>query len=253
MAQTTRKIRFVTGLESKYTANKAKYANDVYICEDKPVIYVRGVSIIGTDTVYTHPSYTARTGQPTANQTPSFGSTFNISQVVSDSKGHITAANTRTVKIPNTVATETASGLMSADDKTKLNLTTTRSCYLHVSTLSGLQSGSTFNGYGFYTSASNMVHALIDAMKLGQKITFVNVTKTQLDDYLDRPNQQDGAGFYLMDAAFCMYESQTATTGRIFMQRTAYNNPRSHIKIEFSKSSSSVTFTNIKVTITTES
>ena len=31
-----------------------------------------------TDTVYTHPSYTAKTGVPTANQTPSFGGTFTV-------------------------------------------------------------------------------------------------------------------------------------------------------------------------------
>lgn len=31
-----------------------------------------------TDTVYTHPSYTAKTGVPTANQTPSFGGKFTV-------------------------------------------------------------------------------------------------------------------------------------------------------------------------------
>ncbi len=125
-------------------------------------------------------------------------------------------------------------------------------CHLHTDTLASIQRG-TFNGYGFYSTASDMLHALITAMKQGRKITFVSVTKTQLDDYLLRPNQQDGAGFWMSDAAFCMYESQTGTTGRIFLQRTSYNNPRSLIKIEFSKSASSATFTNITVTITTES
>ena len=54
-----------------------------------------------TDTVYTHPSYTARTGVPTANATLSFGGTFNVSQPVSDATGHITAVNSRTYTMPS--------------------------------------------------------------------------------------------------------------------------------------------------------
>ena len=79
------------------------------------------ISSTDNDTVYIHPSYTARTGVPTANQTPAFGGSFNISQPVSDSKGHITAINTRTVTIPNSVASTSANGLMSSNDKTKLD------------------------------------------------------------------------------------------------------------------------------------
>ena len=70
---------------------------------------------------YTHPSYTARTGVPTANQTPAFGGTFTVSQPVSDATGHITAVNSRTITIPNAAATTSAAGLMSAADKTKLD------------------------------------------------------------------------------------------------------------------------------------
>lgn len=79
------------------------------------------VTIAATDTVYTHPSYTARTGVPTANQTPAFGGTFSVTQPVSDASGHITAMNSRTVTIPSTAATTSAAGLMSAADKTKLD------------------------------------------------------------------------------------------------------------------------------------
>ena len=70
---------------------------------------------------YKHPSYTARTGVPTANQTPGFGGTFTVTQPVSDATGHITAMNSRTITIPNAVATTSANGLMSSSDKTKLN------------------------------------------------------------------------------------------------------------------------------------
>ena len=71
--------------------------------------------------IYTHPSYTSTTGIESSNQTPSFGGTFNISQVSSDSTGHITSQTTRTVKIPNSTATATSDGLMSSSDKSKLN------------------------------------------------------------------------------------------------------------------------------------
>lgn len=76
-----------------------------------------------TDTKYTHPSYTARTGVPTANATPAFGGSFTVSQPVSDSFGHITAINNRTITIPSSVSTTSANGLMSSTDKSKLNYT----------------------------------------------------------------------------------------------------------------------------------
>lgn len=79
------------------------------------------ITIASKDTIYKHPSYTARTGVPTANQTPAFGGTFSVSQPVSDKTGHITAINSRTITIPNTAATTSANGLMSSTDKSKLD------------------------------------------------------------------------------------------------------------------------------------
>lgn len=76
-----------------------------------------------SNTEYTHPSYTAREGVPTANQTPAFGGTFFVSQPVSDGTGHISAMNSRTVTIPKTEATTSAAGLMSAKDKAKSDAT----------------------------------------------------------------------------------------------------------------------------------
>ncbi|MBD5397692.1 hypothetical protein HDR62_06160 [bacterium] len=69
---------------------------------------------------YTHPTNTARNGYPTANQTPGFGSTFIVGQVANDDKGHVTGITSRTVKIPDAVATSTTKGLMSAADKKQL-------------------------------------------------------------------------------------------------------------------------------------
>lgn len=70
---------------------------------------------------YTHPSYTARTGKPTANASPTWGGTFTVSQIKSDATGHVTDAVDHTITIPNAVATTSAAGLMSADDKTALD------------------------------------------------------------------------------------------------------------------------------------
>lgn len=67
---------------------------------------------------YTHPSYTARTGVPTANQTPAFGGTFTVTQPVSDASGHITAMTSRTVTIPSTAATTGTAGLVSTSAQT---------------------------------------------------------------------------------------------------------------------------------------
>lgn len=56
---------------------------------------------------YAHPTYTARTGKPTANQTPAFGGTATVSQITSDGTGHVTAATDRTIKIPDTLSNGT--------------------------------------------------------------------------------------------------------------------------------------------------
>ncbi len=55
-----------------------------------------------TDTVYTHPSsgVSAASYGPSANATPSYGEAFNVPYVTVNAQGHITAAVTRTVKIP---------------------------------------------------------------------------------------------------------------------------------------------------------
>lgn len=63
-------------------------------------------------------------GAPTSNQTPGFGSTFNIYQVGQTTSGAITTT-ARTVTIPGTDATTAAHGLLTAADKIKLNALTT--------------------------------------------------------------------------------------------------------------------------------
>ena len=64
---------------------------------------------------------TAGSKGDTTNQTPSFGGTFKALSGTVDAKGHITAFDEHTVTMPSSEATQSASGLMSATDKTKLD------------------------------------------------------------------------------------------------------------------------------------
>lgn len=59
-----------------------------------------------------HQTYTAVSGKkPTGNQTPGFGSTFDIEQVSQAASGQVTVTE-RTVTIPSTIATNSAIGLV---------------------------------------------------------------------------------------------------------------------------------------------
>jgi len=73
---------------------------------------------------YAHPAYTARTGKPTANQTPAFGGTFTISQVTSDASGHVTGMTDRTITIPGTAASTSAKGIVQLSDAVNSTSTT---------------------------------------------------------------------------------------------------------------------------------
>lgn len=77
--------------------------HEIYIRSYNPStkVWSDWVRILTTKDAYTHPSYTERTGVPTANQSPAHGGSFHVSQPVSDSTGHITAVNDRTITLPN--------------------------------------------------------------------------------------------------------------------------------------------------------
>lgn len=107
--------------------------------------HVTGITSAGvknTDTVYTHPTFEAITGKPTGNQTPAFGGTFTVSQVSRNTEGHVSAITDRTVTIPSATATTSAAGLMSSDDKTKLNGIETGA---QVNTITGVKGNSETN------------------------------------------------------------------------------------------------------------
>ena len=60
------------------------------------------ITIAATDTVYTHPTSGATAGSygNSSNQTPGYGSTFNVPYITVNAQGHITAISNKTVKIP---------------------------------------------------------------------------------------------------------------------------------------------------------
>ena len=64
--------------------------------------------------------YTPVSGNPTGNLAPEFGDTVTLSQVSQDANGQVSFTD-RTLTIPNTAATTSKAGLMSAADKSKLN------------------------------------------------------------------------------------------------------------------------------------
>ena len=123
-----------------------------------------------TAAAYTHPSYTARTGVPTANQTPAFGGTFSVNQINSDATGHVTAANSRTVTIPSTLSngTETA-GLI----KTSSTVTSN----------SGYTACPVINGVPYYkdteTTVDNSLIARKNARIEGDSLIITNDTTTE--------------------------------------------------------------------------
>lgn len=123
------------------TTGAAKMATDIDALKTKTVLGTHVVEGVQTEygsvkdyvedyvqeQSYEHPAYTPTTGAETANQTPAFGATFDVSQVVSDATGHITGQTPRTVKIPDAVAVAStdgvggSNGLMIAADKEKLD------------------------------------------------------------------------------------------------------------------------------------
>ena len=77
--------------------------HEIYIRSYNPStkVWSDWVRILTTKDAYTHPSYTARTGVPTANVSPQHGASFSVSQPVVDATGHVTALNSRTINIPS--------------------------------------------------------------------------------------------------------------------------------------------------------
>ena len=73
-----------------------------------------------TDTIYEPPTYTSYVETP-SDETPGFGESFVVKQVKTNEYGHVTEVVQKTVTIPDVTATIAEPGLMSANDKIKLD------------------------------------------------------------------------------------------------------------------------------------
>ena len=77
-------------------------------------------AVLSTDIKNLQHIYTPTNGKPTSNLAPAFGGTVTLSQVKQDINGQVTVTD-RTLTIPATQATQSTAGLMSAQDKQKLD------------------------------------------------------------------------------------------------------------------------------------
>lgn len=92
------------------------------VYEKSTTIHKLDPKYLPDEAFYTHPTYTALTGYPTSASTIlSFGDAFVVSQVKTDSMGHVLSLTNKTIQIPKAIATTTYNGLMSATDKIKLD------------------------------------------------------------------------------------------------------------------------------------
>lgn len=110
-----------TGLSHLWDKVKAYITNSAItgISTSSPL---SGSGTSGSVTIsHANSGVTAASKGDTSAQTPGFGSTFKALSGTVNATGHLTAFAEHTVKIPNAAATTSAAGLMSSDDKTKLN------------------------------------------------------------------------------------------------------------------------------------
>ena len=137
-----------------------------------------GTWVVPTDTKYSHPTYTAIDGKPDANASPGFGGTFTVTDITTNTLGHVTAGTSRTITIPSTAATTSAAGLMSASDKSKLDgIATGANKYVHpsyTSKSSGLYK-ITVDGTGHVSATTAVAKADITALGIPSQDTTYSV------------------------------------------------------------------------------
>lgn len=146
---------FLIGATSQ-AANPQTYSHDTAYVGTDGCLYSGGTKVLTA-----HQTYTQTTGKPTANQTPGFGSTFTISQISQSTTGQITATD-RTVKIPDTTATTSAAGLMSAADKSKLNNAARTTTATITAGQTTVVSSVAFDSVASYVATMNGEEVLVD-------------------------------------------------------------------------------------------
>ena len=114
-------VEFIAGSGVTLTPDTT---NDTITIEADGTTYTASapISISANDEISHDASgVTAGTYGSNAAQTPSFGGTASVPYVTVDAKGHVTAAGTANVTIPNATADGSNNGLMSSADYTKLD------------------------------------------------------------------------------------------------------------------------------------
>ena len=105
-----------TGADAPATLYKFTSAHAVGAWDSTQVT----AAVLSTDIKNLQHIYTPVSGKPTSNLMPAFGGTVTLSQVEQDINGQMTVTD-RTLTIPGSTATQSAAGLMSAQDKQKLD------------------------------------------------------------------------------------------------------------------------------------
>lgn len=121
---------------------------------------------------YTHPTYSTRTYYPTANATPAFGGTFIVSQITTDTTGHVSGATSRTVKIPNTAASTSDAGLVKIGDNITISSGTISLTKTNVTNALGYTPPTTNTTYESKNAASNGTD--VSLVTTGEKYTWNN-------------------------------------------------------------------------------
>lgn len=125
------------------------------------------------NTVYTHPAYTALTGVPAADATPGFGGTFQVTQIVTDATGHVTAVNTRTITIPSTLSNGTGTAGLIKTSST----VTSNSGYTACPVIGGVpyykDTNTTYSNMTAATSSAAGKAGLVPAPAAGKQASFL--------------------------------------------------------------------------------
>ena len=161
----------------------------------------------GSEVLTSHRTYTAVSGKkPTGNQTPGFGSTFDIEQVGQDATGQVSVTE-RTVTIPNTSASASVAGLVDTSAQEFAGIKTFRNGIEikgHIAGDSGGTGHGLWGGGGYHNAYNNIIlHG--DASTGSSGIAFVS----------DKINASTGAVTTInqpSDRAFIQYHACGITT-----------------------------------------
>ena len=121
-AATTSTAGLMSASDKSKLNGVAEGATNTTITGSSPIIASASTGAVTISHATSGPSTSGNTSKgDTSNQTPTWGGTFKVTSGTVDKFGHTTAFAEHTVTIPSALASTSAAGLMSKDDKSKLN------------------------------------------------------------------------------------------------------------------------------------